>query len=77
MTTLETVFENNNWERKFSHSVPQNYKRVWSATEAEQAARTLSRLQEETNKVCRSLWLFNDSTGQKLAYQEEIWGVED
>ncbi len=74
MTHLEEIFKNNNWERKFTHQVPRNYKNIWSESEASQAVKTLSRLKEETQKVCRSLWLFEDSTGQKLAYREEDWG---
>ncbi|WNF07288.1 hypothetical protein [Brevibacillus borstelensis] len=74
MTGLEHVFENVQWDRKFTHSTPvNNIIHVFSESEVEEARMVLADLAEETDTVCRSLHLGEWSTGQKLVVCEEEW----
>lgn len=70
-TQLEQIFENTNWEYKEIHTVPRQFNEVWREADADEARETLAELAGETNEVTRSLFLFEDSLGQALAYDEE------
>ena len=73
MTRIEEIFEEINWERKFTHTVPRRFDQVWRESDADEARRTLRRLKGETNTRARCLYLFSDSLGQALAYNDEDW----
>jgi hypothetical protein len=73
MSILEKLFDSTPWERKFEHQIPESPTLVWREQENEQAKKYLNSHQEETTKICRSLWLFSDSLGQALAVVEGDW----
>ena len=73
-TKLEIVFDSVTWDRKFENDVPQeNILRVFRENEAEEAGRFIADLEEETEKVWRSVSLGQDSLGQLLAVVEAEW----
>jgi len=73
-TLLEQVFDKCSWERKFSHQFPAgDYLWVWREADARSAIKILPRLQEETQQVCRAIFLCHDSRGQALIVTEEDW----
>ena len=76
-TELEKIFDQTDWERKFEYKLPdRDIVYVWRESQAKDAKRKLSRLQEEVKKFYRCLWLGSDSIGQVLCMTEHEWDKE-
>ena len=76
-TVLEQLFDRISWTRKFDNYVPErSVLHTWhlkNGDEVMDAVKRLPRLKEETEKVCRALFLGADEHGQVLVITEEPW----
>lgn len=73
-TELERVYASAEWDRKWSYVVPGgDIIQIFREASSDAAGRCLASMPDESDKYCRSLYLFNDSLGQALAVCEERW----
>jgi hypothetical protein len=82
--SIEEIWHAAKWERKLQGSgLPENIKYVWHSysVPSDSPRAVLTRLargviKEETQKVCRCIFLGSDSLGRVLVVTEEPWEPE-
>lgn len=72
--SLEEIFDSCDWERKFEYQVPDSdIAAVFRRGQEADLEAYLAENPEETEDVCRAIFLGSDSAGQVVCITEEAW----